>query len=174
MVNLGFEAFLLFFCCSMLMASFVIYLLIQTLLNHPPFVPSRLKNIQLAFDYVQLNGSHNFVDLGSGDGRVAFAAARREAKAAGIEINPYLILYCRLINLFKKNKAQFILGSYFKHDLSSYNVVFTYLYPEVVEQLEAKIFAEIKPNSWVISNTFNFPNRTAVAQFGQVYVYKKS
>jgi SAM-dependent methyltransferase len=165
------EPYLLLSCCFLLLASFVIFLLVQTLLHQPPFVPSRLKNIKRVFNEVGINSTTKFIDLGSGDGRIVFVAASLGALATGVEINPYLVIWCRLINIFKRNKAKFIRGSYFKINLAEYNFVFLYLYPEVALKLEQKIFSELKPGSIVVANTFNFA-RPETGRVGDVYWYR--
>lgn len=156
---------------TVILLLFATFILLQALINHPPFVPSRRKNIKLAFEKYGVNEQSNFVDLGSGDGRVAFLASRMGAKSTGIEINPFLVTWCRTLNLFKKNKVKFILGSYWNVDLSQFNTLFVYLYPEVVEQLEEKVFSQMPKGSLVISNTFEF-KREPIERIGRVAVYR--
>lgn len=64
-----------------------------------PYVPSRRQDIEKAFDELYAVGPNDLVvDVGSGDGVVLRAAARRGAKAIGFELNPILVLISRLLS----------------------------------------------------------------------------
>lgn len=65
-----------------------------------PYVPSHNSDVATAFDILYPLGENDtIVDIGSGDGRVLRAAARRGAKAVGFELNPVLWLISRLFSL---------------------------------------------------------------------------
>lgn len=170
MYQLTVEPYLLMLCCFYLIAGFSLFILVQTLLHIPPYVPSRLKNIKKVMEEIGIGPGTKFIDLGSGDGRIVFLARSLGAEATGIDINPYLIFFCRFLNFFRRRKAKFILGSYGKHDLSGYNAVFIYLFPEVALRLEEKIFSELPKGSVVIVNTFDF-KRKADGKMGEVSWY---
>lgn len=150
--------------------TFSIFLLVQALINHPPFVPSNQKNILKTFAKYNLGEKHRFVDLGSGDGRVVISATRFGAKAVGVEINPFLVVWSRLWAFILRKDAKFKVGSYWKEDLSQYDFLFVYLYPEVVKKLEEKIFTTMPIGSIVVSNTFEF-KRQPIDRIGKVAVY---
>jgi hypothetical protein len=95
------------------------------------------------------------VDLGSGDGVLVIAAAKRGARAMGIE-------YDRgLVDLSRRNAeaagvarlAKFVRGDIFKTDFSEATVVTTFLLPSMNLQLRPRILA-MKPGTRVVSNTF--------------------
>ena len=63
-----------------------------------PYVPAKLKHVRQAFDELyHLKPSDLLLDLGSGDGKVLREAARRGAKAVGMELNPVLVVLSNLI-----------------------------------------------------------------------------
>lgn len=71
----------------------VVGLFLLTALRGAPYVPSRSRDLGLAFDELyKLDHRDMLVDIGSGDGRVLLLAAEREARAVGFEINPVLVL----------------------------------------------------------------------------------
>jgi SAM-dependent methyltransferase len=96
------------------------------------------------------------MDLGSGDGRIVIAAAKRGARATGVEFNPDMVA------LSKQNaeaegvvgKASFINGDIFETDFSQATVVTLYLLPHLNMKLRPKIL-EMKPGTRVVSNSFN-------------------
>ena len=61
-----------------------------------PFVPTRGRDIDAIFSLYRFRPGDVLVDLGSGDGRVLAAAARRGIHAIGYELNPFLVWYSRL------------------------------------------------------------------------------
>lgn len=64
-----------------------------------PYVPTRRKLIDNAFKKLyQLDKNDVLVDIGSGDGVVLRAAARRGARAIGYELNPVLVIISRMLS----------------------------------------------------------------------------
>lgn len=61
-----------------------------------PYVATKKDKIQTMLDLAQIKKGETVVDLGSGDGRLLFAAAQKGAIAIGYEINPVLVLLTRL------------------------------------------------------------------------------
>jgi hypothetical protein len=95
------------------------------------------------------------VDLGSGDGVLVIAAARRGARSRGIE-------YDRGLVEFSKRKAaeagvsrltRFVRGDIFKTDFSDATVVTTFLLPSMNLRLRPTFLA-MKPGTRIVANTF--------------------
>lgn len=64
-----------------------------------PYVPTKRRPLERAFDDLYpLSDSDTLVDIGSGDGIVLRAAAKRGATAIGYELNPILVLVSRMIS----------------------------------------------------------------------------
>lgn len=155
-----------------------------------PFVPSGSRAIKNIFDAVGIRFGEVFYDLGSGDGRVVREAARRGARAIGIERSIALVLWSRFSACFDAlyqrsgarragGKAIFIRGNYFKKDLSDADMIFCYLLPEAMEKLKTKFESELKPGTRVVSRAFKLHGwiPTQRFQFGPrtvpVYLYIK-
>lgn len=61
-----------------------------------PYVPSKKKDLGEALDHLYPLGKKDvLIDIGSGDGVVLRAAAKRGAKAIGYELNPLLVVIAR-------------------------------------------------------------------------------
>jgi SAM-dependent methyltransferase len=96
------------------------------------------------------------IDLGSGDGRIVITAAKRGARALGIEYNP------DLVELSKRNaaregvadKAGFIKADIFDSDFSAATVITMFLLPELNIQLRPTIL-NLKPGTRIVSNSFD-------------------
>jgi SAM-dependent methyltransferase len=97
-------------------------------------------------------------DLGSGDGRIVIAAAKKYgARGVGIEIDPTLI--AKATENAKaagvSNRVQFVAGNLFTADISEATVVTLYLLQSLNERLRPKLVRELKPGTRVVSHVFN-------------------
>ncbi|MCF8052439.1 MAG: class I SAM-dependent methyltransferase [Desulfobacterales bacterium] len=74
------------------------------------------------------------IDLGCGDGRILRAAADRlRIHAVGYEVNPLASLKCRILCLFHRN-IDVRCRNFWHADLSGADLVFCYLYPDVLKK----------------------------------------
>lgn len=102
-------------------------------------------------------GPFTFLDVGSGVGGVLvdLAAARPDGEYHGVESAPFPWLVSRLRTLMPgRRNCHAHWGSFWKSDLSRYDVVFAYLSPVPMAALWAKVRDEMRPGSVFISNTF--------------------
>ena len=96
------------------------------------------------------------IDLGSGDGRFVISAAKKGARAFGVDLDSYLLKIART-NAQKEGlaeRAQFIEQNLFETDLSKASVVSTYLLPEMNLRLRPKILA-LKPGTRVVAHDYH-------------------
>eukprot|EP00984_Skeletonema_dohrnii_P034402 scaffold33548_cov130-Skeletonema_dohrnii-CCMP3373.AAC.9 len=140
-----------------------------------PYLPTFANKLNVMFDLIKrhVNNNNNktfikqssslkFVDLGSGDGRVVFRAAREGIfqKSVGYEINPSLHMWVKFRQLITPkywSSTEFYLGDLWKIKLHNYDVVAVYgLYP-IMDRLGKKMQDELKPGSIVVSNVFEIP-----------------
>ena len=95
-------------------------------------------------------------DLGSGDGRIVIAAARRGARGVGIELDPSLVAEStrNAKNAGVAGRVQFIEGDIFRTDVSAATVVTLYLLSSINERLRPKLLRELKPGARIVSHRF--------------------
>jgi SAM-dependent methyltransferase len=100
-------------------------------------------------------GDH-VIDLGSGDGRIVIAAARRGATGLGVEIDPRLV--AQSIDNARRagvaDRARFLEQDLFKTDLAPATVITMYLLPEVNLQLRPAILA-LRPGTRIVSHDWD-------------------
>ena len=119
------------------------------------WVPTPQIVVDKMLDMAKVTQKDFVMDLGSGDGRTVITAAKRGARAVGIEYNPDMVA------LSQKNaekagvtsKANFRQADLFATDLSQATVVTMFLLPDINLRLRPKIL-ELKPGTRVVSNTF--------------------
>ena len=120
-----------------------------------PYVATKMKLINKVLKAAGLKKGKVFYELGSGDGRVVFAAANMGAVAHGIEQSWLRVLYCR----WKKIENTFFHhGNVFNFNYSEADVVYIYLLTKGVHRLEPKLKKELKKGATVITQTYHFKN----------------
>lgn len=119
------------------------------------WVPTVPALVEKMLDMAQVTPHDVVFDLGSGDGRTVIAAAKRGARAVGIEYDANMVV------LSQNNAAQegvagratFRKADLFETDLSQASVITMFLLPTINVQLRPKLL-DLKPGTRVVSNTF--------------------
>ena len=125
-----------------------------------PFMPTHRKQTNTMMDLLNIKKGDVLIDLGSGAGRLIFAAAKRGAIVTGYELNPFLYAWTKIMIYLKgyKGQAQVFCKSLYGADVSKADFVTMFLFPQFMPPLEKKLFAECKPGAKLASYTFGFPN----------------
>jgi hypothetical protein len=126
------------------------------------WVPTPQALVDKMLDMAKLTPNDYIIDLGSGDGRTVITAAKRGARAHGIEYNP------DMVELSKRNaqkegvtgKATFERADLFKSDFSRANVITMFLLPDINIKLRPQIL-NMKPGTRVVSNSFTMGDWSA-------------
>jgi len=127
------------------------------------WVPTPDEVVERMLDMAEVKRGERVVDLGSGDGKIAIAAAKRGARARGIEYNPDMVALSRRNAKAAGVEVDFEQGDIFKADFSEADVVTLYLLPTLNERLRP-ILLNMKPGTRVTSHQFTMgdwePDRT--------------
>ncbi|HEV2763657.1 MAG TPA: class I SAM-dependent methyltransferase [Pyrinomonadaceae bacterium] len=97
-------------------------------------------------------------DLGSGDGRIVIAAAKRYgARGVGVEIEPALVREAEenARRAGVAGRVKFVQKDLFEADLSEATVVTLFLMSSVNLKLRPKLLKELKPGTRVVSHAFD-------------------
>ena len=124
------------------------------------YVSTARKRIEALWDEVPMHTGQILVDLGCGDGRVLRQARRRfGVNAIGYELNPLAYLKARLLCAGYRG-ITLIRRNFFKADLTKADLVFCYLFPDVMPEVAAKLRAELKAGATIASCNFALPGFT--------------
>ncbi|TNM89718.1 hypothetical protein fugu_003952 [Takifugu bimaculatus] len=142
-----------------------------------PYLPS--SRVQTLNIMKLLEGrTGRLVDLGSGDGRVVFAASSTGFQCTGFEINSILVAYARnkaRWNGLPTSQAAFVNKDFWKTDLSHFNNVTAFLAPGVMAVLSEKLLKELPDDARVISCRFpilDWPVQSSVGSgLDQTFAY---
>ena len=151
----------------------LVFFLVIAFVTGAPFVPSTNPVAQSMIGLARIKPDMNVYDLGSGNGKLLFLAAKQGAIALGFEINPFLVLLSWMRTLISpyRNRITTRWQNFWTADLSRADVVFIYLLPWRMEQLKRKLQNELKPGSLVVSNSFIFPGWNILRHDREKHVY---
>ncbi len=142
-----------------------------------PFVVSKTDKIKTMINLAGLKKTDRVIDLGSGDGRIVFEAAKSAKSVAGYDINPFVITESERLLKEKyakySDKVIFKRTDFMKEDLSGFDVVFVYGIGYLMKNLQKKLNKELKEGSRVVSNYFIIPDWKYTRKENDVYLYVK-
>jgi SAM-dependent methyltransferase len=130
------------------------------------WVPTPDALVERMLDMAKVTPSDYVIDLGSGDGRTVIAAARRGARAHGIEYEAEMVEYARRAAAREgvAARATFEKADIFESDFSRAQVITMFLLESINIRLRPKIL-DLAPGTRIVSNTFNMgdwePDQTA-------------
>lgn len=119
---------------------------------------------------IGINDNSVVYDLGCGDGRVLFYLSKLHPKAkfVGVERGTFPLFLAKVDAVFNKNKkgnqVKIINADFFKADLSNATHIFTYLRPDVMDNLLPKLDQELKKGTKLISVYFQFTLKRPIAE----------
>jgi SAM-dependent methyltransferase len=119
------------------------------------WVPTPPVLIEKMLDMVRVTPKDFVIDLGSGDGRNVIAAAKRGARALGVEYNPDMVELSKRIAVKEgvAEKATFVQGDMFEADVSKATVLALFLLTENLNKLVPK-FLDMMPGARIVVNGF--------------------
>ena len=119
------------------------------------WVPTPPELVEKMLDMAKVTPQDLVMDLGSGDGRNIIGAAKRGARAIGVEYNPDMVELSR--RLAKEagvaDKATFVQGDMYEADISKASVMALFLLTTNLDKLKDKFLA-LKPGTRIVLNTF--------------------
>ena len=122
-----------------------------------PYVPTPDKVVERMLDLADVQPSDYVIDLGSGDGRIVIAAAKRGANGHGIDLDPDRISEARQ-NATKagvNNQVMFMQQNIFDTDFSKASVITMYLLSSVNKKLRPELLDKLEPGTKIVSHSFD-------------------
>jgi len=122
------------------------------------FVPTPHRVVDQMLAVARVDKGDVLYDLGSGDGRIVVAAAKRFGiRAVGIDIDPKRIeeSWANADTAGVRALVDFRNADLFTTDLRPATVVTLYLLPALNVRLRPKLFEELKPGARIVSHSFD-------------------
>ena len=125
-----------------------------------PYVPTKMNHLKKVLTAAGVKKGKKFYELGSGDGRVVFEAAKMGADSVGIEQSLVRVLYSRW-KAQRQNRTMALSCQFHHRDIFKINyqhgdIIYIYLLPKGVQKMEEKLKRELKKGAVVITQTFHF------------------
>jgi SAM-dependent methyltransferase len=171
-----------------------------------PYVPATNKQLSNVFKAIKnFSGKrnlttiskqpHKLIDLGSGDGRIVFEAAKRGYQATGVELNSVLVAYSKLRTLthwseLKKEataeglkssklyRPTFRRADLWKVDMSEYDVIVVFGVQEMMAELAVKLKKEMQNDTLIVSCRYPIEAYKSIYnlddELDSVWIYDKS
>jgi 2-polyprenyl-3-methyl-5-hydroxy-6-metoxy-1,4-benzoquinol methylase len=144
------------------------------------YLPTPHEAVEAMLNIANVTAKDVVYDLGSGDGRIPIAAAKRGARAVGIDIDPVRIKEATA-NASKQgvsDRVSFRNEDLFEADFGEATVITLYLLQTLNEKLQPKL-QKLKPGTRIVSHAFRMgpdwpPDQTQevkTADRGTVTIY---
>lgn len=119
------------------------------------WVPTPDPTVQKMLDIARASPDDYLIDLGSGDGRMVIAAAKRGITGHGVEYNPRMVEYARkkAAEAGVADKATFSQGDMYEADISKASLLALFLLSENLEKLVPN-FLKLKPGTRIVINGY--------------------
>ena len=119
------------------------------------WLPTSPALVEKMLDLASVTHRDHLVDLGSGEGRIVFAAAKRGARAHGIEYNADLVALSqrKASREGVGSRATFEAADLFESDLSEATVITMFLRPGLNIRLRPALL-DLRPGTRIVSNTW--------------------
>jgi SAM-dependent methyltransferase len=131
------------------------------------FVPTPHHVVEAMLRLTAVGPSDLVYDLGSGDGRIPIAAAKRfGARGVGIDIDPVRVKEARANAEAQgvADRVRFLRQDLFRTDFSEATVVTLYLLPSLNVKLRPLLFRSLKPGTRIASHAFDMGDWTPDAK----------
>ena len=129
-----------------------------------PYYPTPESIVQKMLEMVDLKKGEKMFDLGSGDGRIVIAAAKKfKARAVGVEFDRDLVKQSadRIEKLGLSKLAQIIHGDILEQDYASADVLTVYLLPMSNDKVRPILERQLKKGTRIVAHDFEFSGWTA-------------
>ena len=182
-MNIPIKEILSFNLIEVIAFSIIVVPTIYVMITGAPFVPTQMKQVDRMLKAAKLKPGMKIYDLGSGDGRLVYKAAKEYgATAIGYEYSPLVWIWAKFLELtFFRSSAENKFKNFWNADLSDADVIVCYLLPHSMKRMEEEIWPNLKKGALVVSHAFEFDQlattitlpRNRKQKLGPVRIYEK-
>lgn len=137
-----------------------------------PYLPTLKKQQAAALKLLNLEPGQTLLELGSGDGTMLLAAAKKDIHVIGYELNPILVL----VSLYRTRKyrkhVRVIWGNYWNAVLPRTDGIYVFLLGKFMKKLDKKIIQNYPEHTVKLASfTFKIPDKEITKEKDGVYLY---
>jgi hypothetical protein len=142
------------------------------LLFGAPYLPTLNKPTQTALELADLKPGQLLLELGCGDGKILIAAAQQGIRATGFELNPILVLVCKLRCWRYRKLVRVQWANFWTKQWPTTDVIFIFGLPRIMNRLDKKIAQQASKPVKLVSFAFEIPDKSAVQKRDGVFLYE--
>ncbi len=138
-----------------------------------PYFETTRHRVETMIELADVKEGEYAADLGSGDGRLSIALAKKGAKVTGFELDQKFAQKSRLL-IQKENlehKIEIQESDFWNEDLSLFDIITVYPMPDIMADLEAKLQTQLKRGSRVLLNYYSFSSWKPHMVKNNIYQY---
>ena len=136
-----------------------------------PFLPTLKARVPEAITLSGLKSGQTLIELGSGDGRVLYAAAEKGIYAIGYELNPLLVIYSKIRTFKHRKKIKIIWGNFWNKQWPPADAIFVFLLQPYMQKLDTKIIQNYPEGIKLVSFAFTIPDKKPTRTKQGLYLY---
>lgn len=136
-----------------------------------PYLPTLKPQIEIALDLLDLKPGQTMIEVGSGDGRVLLAAAKRGWIGVGYELNPILVLFSRWHTRKYRSQVRVIWGNALSKDWPKADGIYIFGIDRIMPKLYKKIAQSTDKPIRLASFTFHLKDHKPEQSNKGVYLY---
>ncbi|HDY72678.1 MAG TPA: methyltransferase domain-containing protein [bacterium] len=176
---------LVFLFFAIFIALFSVFTLDSVLRGHD--LPTRKRAIRYLVKIISKHkpDATTFYDLGCGRGTVVLTLKKKlpSLEIYGIDNNAVRIFFAKLKTVLLRREVNLKKQDIFQTDLRNADIIYTYLWYDLMPPLEKKLQKELKHGAIIITNTSNFPTWKPVKiyvtypknpDFEKLFIYVKT
>jgi SAM-dependent methyltransferase len=137
-----------------------------------PYVPTLKKRTEEALDILDLKPGQKLLELGSGDGRVLKAAAKRGIYVTGYELNPLLVIISYFVCWRERKYVTIKWANFWSKKLPDADAIFVFLLDRFMSRLDSKLNQELTKPTKLISFAFAINDKKPIREKNALFVYE--
>lgn len=136
-----------------------------------PFLPTLKSRMDDIFTLLDLKPGQRLLELGSGDGRILRAAAKRGIHATGYELNPLLVIWSKLVSWRYRRLVTVHWGNYWQTAWPQTEAIYVFLLDKYMKKLDNKIIQETNGKVKLVSYGFKVPDKKIAQKRNGFFLY---
>lgn len=137
-----------------------------------PFLPTLKDRVPDIQKLCRLKPGQSVLELGSGDGRILLSFARQGIRSVGYEINPFLVIYSKIITFKYRKLVKIHWGNYWTKQWPPTDAIFVFLLQPYMQKLDKHIIQKYPKGVKLVSFAFTIPDRKPTRQINGMYLYE--
>lgn len=136
-----------------------------------PYLPTLSKQVQIALKLADLRPGQTLLELGCGDGRVLIAAAQQGVRVIGFELNPLLVIVCKLRCWRYRKLVTVHWANFWTRPWPATDGIFVFGLPRLMPKLDKIVIQSKHKPVKLISFAFEIPGKKPTQKMEGVFRY---